>query len=79
VSSVRYKLSVHIPEDGVLHSHRRDNPISDIYLMSQNIGRCGANWVMEDVEIVSPPPEGTGRHDAPCSQSVAVSMRKLLR
>jgi hypothetical protein len=25
VSSVRYELGVYIPEDGVLHSHRREN------------------------------------------------------
>jgi hypothetical protein len=32
VSSVRYEMGFHIPEDGILHSHRRDNLRSYIAL-----------------------------------------------
>jgi hypothetical protein len=32
VSSVRYELGFHIPEDDILHSHRRENPESYIAL-----------------------------------------------
>jgi hypothetical protein len=28
MSPVRYELGFHIPEDGILHSHRRENPTS---------------------------------------------------
>jgi hypothetical protein len=31
VSPVKYELSFYIPEDGILHSHRRENLKSDIY------------------------------------------------
>jgi hypothetical protein len=32
VSHVRYELGVYIPEDGILHSHRRENLKSYIAL-----------------------------------------------
>jgi hypothetical protein len=32
VSSVRYEMGFYIPEDGVLHSHRRENLKSNIIL-----------------------------------------------
>jgi hypothetical protein len=28
MSPVRYELGINIPEDGILHSHRRENPKS---------------------------------------------------
>jgi hypothetical protein len=37
VSSVRYELGVYVSEDGILHSHRRDNLKSYIAL---------AGWAM---------------------------------
>jgi hypothetical protein len=30
VFPVRYELGFHIPEDGILHSHRREDAISNI-------------------------------------------------
>jgi hypothetical protein len=36
VSPVRYELGFYIPEDGILHSHRRENLKS--YIFSEDIG-----------------------------------------
>jgi hypothetical protein len=39
VSLVRYKLGFYIPEDGILHSHCRENLKSDIALMDWTLWR----------------------------------------
>jgi hypothetical protein len=38
VSHVRYELGFNIPEDGILHSHRRENPH---ILHTDLLGWCG--------------------------------------
>jgi hypothetical protein len=37
MSSVKYEMCIYIPEDGILHSHRRENLISYIAL---------AGWIL---------------------------------
>jgi hypothetical protein len=50
VSPVRYELGFYIPEDGILHSHRREN------LKSYRIGPCLRTKVpREDTEGILPP------------------------
>jgi hypothetical protein len=48
VSPVKYELGFHIPEDGVLHSHRRENLKSYIVVLliprkSQIVSPVGQN------------------------------------
>jgi hypothetical protein len=41
----------HSPEDGILHSHRRENLKSDIALNGWALGPCllwGMNWVIQE-------------------------------
>jgi hypothetical protein len=51
VSPVRYGLEVYIPEDGILHSHRRENLKSYIALTGwalyrrSNVSLVGMSWV----------------------------------
>jgi hypothetical protein len=46
VSSVKYELGISIPEDGILHSHRRENLKSYTYKIVY--GFIMNDWVPED-------------------------------
>jgi hypothetical protein len=39
VSPVKYELGFYIPEDGILHSHRRENLKSDCCAVAQEVSR----------------------------------------
>jgi hypothetical protein len=55
VSPVRYELGFYIPEDGILHSHRRENLKSYIALTGWTLQRrCNVSPVRYEVSYYTP-------------------------